>query len=96
MAGHEAWGYQGVGIMPADAKMRDVLQDLTTTVDGNSLNLEWRTNMNKLWDKHEQRLYKQEKGQRLNERDAWHQAGDAVPQWHASYVNISIDEVGMC
>jgi hypothetical protein len=48
VAGHEAWGYQGVGIMPADAKMRDVLQDLTTTVDGNSLNLEWRTNMNKL------------------------------------------------
>ena len=28
LAGHEAWAYQGVGIMPADAKMRDVLQDL--------------------------------------------------------------------
>jgi len=27
LPGHEAWGYQGVGIMPADAKMRDVLQE---------------------------------------------------------------------
>ena len=28
LKGHEAWGYRGVGLMPGDAKMRDVLKDL--------------------------------------------------------------------
>ena len=25
--GHELWGYQGIGLMPGDSKMRDVLKD---------------------------------------------------------------------
>mmetsp|Transcript_49881 Transcript_49881/g.118932 ORF Transcript_49881/g.118932 Transcript_49881/m.118932 type:complete len:518 (+) Transcript_49881:36-1589(+) len=27
LPGHESWGYQGVGLMPGDAKMRDVLKE---------------------------------------------------------------------
>ncbi|CAK9052643.1 unnamed protein product [Durusdinium trenchii] len=27
LPGHESWGYRGIGLMPADAKMRDVLKE---------------------------------------------------------------------